>query len=175
MELVNTLQQKNEELQKLYITDRLTGLFNRYKLDEALDNELQRTKRFNHPFSIIILDIDHFKSVNDIYGHQTGDSVLIEIATILQRNIRVVDILGRWGGEEFLIICPETSKNGAAKLAENIRKSVANFHFQGVGKKTASFGVAEYRIEENLKEFITRADTALYQAKEKGRDKVECG
>lgn len=158
--------------EELAITDRLTGLYNRLKLDEVLHYEIAQTKRYETPLSIIIIDIDHFKSVNDTYGHQTGDMVLIEAAQILRSCSRASDTSGRWGGEEFLIILPNTNLSGALEAAEKIRMAIENYPFSVVGQKTASFGVSEFLANENENSFIERADQALYRAKSGGRNQV---
>lgn len=156
----------------LSATDRLTGIANRRKLDEVLDYEHQRSNRTSSPLAAIIADIDHFKAINDNYGHMTGDQVLIEIAKLLQRGVRQVDSVGRWGGEEFMILCPDTGLSGAGELAEKLRQVIAAHQFVGVGQKTCSFGVAEYCLGESIESLIHRADAALYQAKEGGRNQV---
>ncbi|PLY07377.1 MAG: diguanylate cyclase [Arcobacter sp.] len=166
------IEEKNKELQKLSITDKLTNLYNRRKLDELLQSEIHRCERFNHTFGLAILDIDHFKKVNDTFGHQVGDKVLIEIANILKTNIRKTDFVGRFGGEEFLIICPESDKDGVYKLIENIRKDIANYDFKDVGKISASFGIALLKEKDSIESLLKRADEALYLAKNSGRNRV---
>ncbi len=167
------LKESNEQLKKLAATDALTQISNRAKLNESLHKEIYRVKRFKQNLAIIIIDIDHFKAVNDNYGHNVGDTLLIEFASILKSNTRESDIVGRWGGEEFLIICPETNLKGAMILAEHLRELISNTQFTTIGNKTASFGVSIYKDEEDLKTLISRADEALYNAKGKGRDRVE--
>lgn len=152
--------------------DKLTNIYNRHKLDKVLEEELLRVQRYQIPFSLIILDIDHFKLVNDTYGHQVGDSVLIELTKILRHNIRGTDTIGRWGGEEFLIICPNTELSGAEDLAEHLRKKIASYDFTTVGHKTSSFGVASYIEGDDVDSLLKRADDNLYKAKESGRNKV---
>ncbi|MGB0696023.1 MAG: sensor domain-containing diguanylate cyclase [Rhodospirillaceae bacterium] len=161
-----------KRVEELSTTDALTGLSNRLKLDHLLEVECQRMDRYGRPVSVIILDLDHFKSVNDTYGHLTGDQVLIEIAEVLQSNSRDTDHVGRWGGEEFVVICPETDGSGAQALAEKIRKRVEKTKFSVVGHKTASFGVAARLTKENPERMMGRADVALYAAKENGRNQV---
>ncbi|WP_168927516.1 sensor domain-containing diguanylate cyclase [Nitrincola alkalilacustris] len=173
MERTRELAIKNEELERLYITDRLTGLFNRHKLDSLLAEEVQRTERYSHPFGVIMLDIDAFKSVNDIYGHQVGDEVLVAIAQILQENTRATDVTGRWGGEEFLILCAETDMDGLLLLAEKLRKAIEGQSFPAVEHKTASFGVALHEAGDSVEQLIAKADSALYRAKRNGRNRVE--
>jgi diguanylate cyclase (GGDEF)-like protein len=147
-------------------------LFNRRKLDEALAQECARAQRTQSPLTVIMADIDKFKSVNDTHGHQVGDQMLIEFAGILQRRVRKVDTVGRWGGEEFLILCPDTNLAGACNVAENIRCSIESYDFPVVGRKTSCFGVAEYRLGEAPEAIIKRADAALYRAKNEGRNRV---
>lgn len=167
------LQLLNKELERLSVTDKLTGLYNRVKLDERLEYEKERTDRFGQPFSVILLDIDHFKKVNDTYGHQIGDKVLIGIAQVLQNYSRATDIVGRWGGEEFLIICPQTDSVGVLKHAQTLCRIVASQEYPFVGNKTASFGVATFVQGEEIRMVMSRADAALYEAKHKGRNRVE--
>ncbi|MDK2063182.1 diguanylate cyclase [Aliarcobacter butzleri] len=165
---------KNAELLRLSITDNLTKLYNRVKLDKSLQEEMNRNLRYNTNFSIILLDIDYFKKVNDNFGHQIGDEVLIESAQILSKNIRNVDILGRWGGEEFLVICPETKIEDAIKVASHINEAIKLHKFSTYPNTiTISLGVATFSKHiKNVDDIILNADKALYQAKEEGRDKV---
>jgi len=163
----------NKELERLSITDKLTGLFNRIRLDQKFAEEIRRATRSSQPFSIVLLDIDHFKKINDTHGHQTGDKVLVDIAKVLKNNTRDIDLVGRWGGEEFLIICPQTEDKGGLTLAENLRQLVENNEFPIVQKVTASFGVTSYRIGDHANDMIARADAALYLAKHRGRNRVE--
>lgn len=153
-------------------TDKLTQLFNRGKLDEYLEDEYNKYQRHKSTFSIIMIDIDNFKSVNDTYGHHIGDSVLIEIADILKNQTRKIDTVGRWGGEEFLIVCLETTKNGAILLAEKLRKRVENFTFNVVKRRTISLGVAEIEDNDTIATLLERADINLYKAKKNGKNKV---
>lgn len=162
-----------KEILRLSITDKLTQSYNRLKLDETLDEQLLRVKINALPFSIIMLDIDHFKLVNDSYGHQVGDRVLIELVTILTKNVRSDDIVGRWGGEEFLIILPETKLSDGIQVAKKLRVLVETHPFTTAGKVTISLGVSTYRNDLSLETIVSRADTALYQAKENGRNRVE--
>lgn len=163
---------KNKELELLSTTDQLTKLHNRLHLDNVMGKELYAAKRYDHPLSFIIIDVDKFKSVNDTYGHQVGDMVLRDVAQIIKHNVRQSDIAGRWGGEEFVVICPDTDLNGARILAEKLRKAMESHTFDTVGRKTASFGVSRFRKDDDEKDFFGRADEALYVAKETGRNKV---
>ncbi|EME67638.1 response regulator [Paramagnetospirillum caucaseum] len=164
---------KSVELEKASITDALTGLFNRRRLDEAFAHELDRAQRYGRPVSLIIADVDHFKSVNDTHGHQMGDEVLQAMAGLLRQGVRAVDIVGRWGGEEFLVICPDTELDGAQALAEKLRTAIAAAPFPAIGGASSSFGIAQYRDGESFKDIVARADTALYRAKINGRNRVE--
>jgi diguanylate cyclase (GGDEF)-like protein len=163
----------NKKLARLSVTDKLTGLYNRLKTDEVLDQELHRSQRFEQPFSVIMIDIDKFKQVNDRHGHHIGDHVLITIAKLLEANTRETDVIGRWGGEEFIVICTQTDQPGAVKLAENLRQTLQCQAIPVVNQKTASFGVATYQLNDQLADIIARADAALYEAKRKGRNRVE--
>jgi polar amino acid transport system substrate-binding protein len=166
------VEAKSLQLERISITDTLTGLFNRRHLEETFAVEVKRSRRYRRPLSVIIIDIDHFKSVNDTHGHQAGDTVLHQIAKVLDGNSRSCDILGRWGGEEFMLICPETSLSGTAAVAENLRLKIREIFFQTVGTQTASFGLATLKDEETGESLIHRADAALYHAKKNGRDRV---
>jgi len=166
---------KNQQLEDLSVTDRLTGLYNRRKLDEVLALECERARRTGLPLAVILADIDHFKSVNDTYGHPAGDQLLVAIAGVLLRGVRRVDTVGRWGGEEFMILCPNTNLFAACAVAESIRASMENHAFPVVGRKTSCFGAAEYRTGESPEETVKRADAALYRAKAEGRNRVIAG
>ncbi|MEO5333377.1 MAG: diguanylate cyclase [Magnetococcus sp. YQC-5] len=162
-----------KRIEELSVTDRLTQLYNRLRLDEAFRCEVARSRRYGHPLSVILFDVDHFKSVNDTHGHQVGDQVLIHMAQVLKSNVRQSDIPGRWGGEEFLVICPETDESGVFSLAEKLRQAIAAYDFPTVGHKTSSFGVGTIQPEETINGLVHRVDVALYQAKKKGRNRVE--
>ena len=162
-----------KRVEELSITDRLTGLYNRLKLDELFASYLSIAKRHQTPFSIILLDIDKFKSVNDTYGHQVGDSLLQELAKLLKTNVRFEDAVGRWGGEEFLILLPNSDLESARLLAEKLRSLMETQNFAYVGRRTSSFGVASYHLHDDEKSMTARADAALYLAKENGRNRVE--
>lgn len=166
------LNQKNKELQKISVTDPLTGLYNRLKLDETLAKETARTDRYHHAFGIIVFDVDDFKSVNDGYGHQVGDTLLKAIAKIAEQCVRSTDVVGRWGGEEFMIICPETTLADTLAIAEKLRRRISDCRFEEVGQKTASFGVGLYQKNHVLATVIARLDEALYQAKNSGKNRV---
>ena len=166
------LEKAYDELKHLAITDKLTNVYNRHKLDEVLEIEKKRADRYNSIFGIMILDIDYFKKINDLYGHHVGDNVLKEFATILKDNSRDTDIIGRWGGEEFLIIVPETNKESIELFAQNIRKRVEFNSFELVEHLTVSIGTTIYKKNESTETTINRADNALYEAKNSGRNCV---
>ena len=166
------VEKRTEELEHIAITDGLTQLYNRTKMDMELQKLEGIYKRYGRVFSVIMIDIDYFKSVNDTFGHQVGDSVLKQFAKILKENIRNTDFIGRWGGEEFLIVCPETSEENATTLALNLRKQIEETLFEKVGHKTMSVGVAQIKDEIDLDNLISNADNAMYFAKENGRNKV---
>lgn len=162
-----------EKLEQLAVTDNLTGLYNRTKLDEVLQHELDRSKRYKLSFGMVLLDIDYFKDVNDDYGHEVGDSVLMELSDILKKYSRTTDILIRWGGEEFVIIYLATNKDEVLRLAENLRSAIDAYQFDVVGSKTASFGVTTYSEGDTMSTMLNRSDRALYEAKDDGRNCVK--
>jgi diguanylate cyclase (GGDEF)-like protein len=174
-ERTRQLVEKNKELEQLAITDRLTGLYNRLFLDQVLEREISVVHRNHSAFSLILLDIDHFKLVNDTYGHHAGDEVLQTISKILKAAVRESDVVGRWGGEEFLVLCPNTSLEDSLKVAEKLRRSIEQYDFAALGSRSASFGVASYQAGDSIASVEARADKALYLAKENGRNRVEAG
>jgi diguanylate cyclase (GGDEF)-like protein/PAS domain S-box-containing protein len=161
------------ELERLATHDRLTGIYNRAKLYELLELAQAEHQRYGTPFSVVMLDLDHFKAINDRYGHHQGDAALQEITRRMGTVLRETDHLGRWGGEEFLILATRTHQEGAARLAERIRQQVRSEPFAGIGAVTVSLGVAEIAPGETLEHLEERADRALYAAKDRGRDTVE--
>ncbi|MEA2091787.1 MAG: diguanylate cyclase, partial [Campylobacterota bacterium] len=163
---------KIKELEYKASTDPLTKLFNRNKLNDVLEKEIALAHAILSPLSIIFLDIDYFKKVNDTYGHDIGDKVLKEIANIIGSTTRKGDIAARWGGEEFMITLQATDTSQASLLAEKLRVAVENHKFDTVGRLTISLGVTEYRDNENEDSLIKRVDNALYEAKESGRNRV---
>ena len=168
-----TLRAKNEELEKLSITDGLTGLANHRFLMQRLNEEAIRSARSERPFSVLMADVDHFKEYNDSFGHPAGDEVLKRVASLLRECTRTVDCVGRYGGEEFAVIMPDTDNDGAMVVAERIRARVAEEEFPGRGI-TVSVGVAEFPSDaDSAAGTVDIADQALYQAKRAGRDRVE--
>ncbi len=167
------LKEKIAEVEYLSLTDPLTGIANRRKIESVLSAEIDRTHRTGNPLSVIMIDIDNFKEFNDIYGHGTGDKILKKFAVTMILALRSIDIAGRIGGEEFLIICPETDMTGAFLVAEKLRVEVESMKIDSLGQITASFGCAELYPGEKLDSLISRSDQALYRAKEHGRNTVE--
>lgn len=152
--------------------DSLTGIINRQRCNEILDTELERFKRYNYGFAIIMLDIDFFKNVNDTYGHHIGDNILKNITEIISFNIRKSDIFARWGGEEFIIIAPSLNKKHASKFSEKIRNNISSTIFEHVGKLTVSMGITFPKKDDTKEELFKRVDNAMYLSKESGRNKV---
>jgi len=155
-------------------TDALTGLLNRLGFDAAYGKELERARRYGQPLSVVMLDLDHFKRVNDQHGHAAGDQVLVGAARLVETNVRDSDAIGRWGGEEFMVLAPATSAAGAIRLAEKLRALMAATIFGPAGPVTGSFGVAELRPGDTVESLLQRADAALYRAKSQGRNRVAC-
>jgi len=160
------------ELEKLSATDRLTGAWNRAHFDKTIAIELSRSVRYLQPLALIFFDIDHFKQVNDSYGHAVGDVVLRELVKVVRDNIRSSDMLFRWGGEEFVILAPSTSYRSAASLAETLRAKIEQHVIETVGHITISLGVAEHISDESENACLQRADAAMYAAKNGGRNRV---
>jgi diguanylate cyclase (GGDEF)-like protein len=161
-----------ELLQKLATTDKLTGLHNRAKLDELISDEHRFLTRHPRASSIAILDLDHFKAINDTHGHLVGDRVLHEVAGVLAGTVRAVDRVGRWGGEEFLVLMPETGAEGARLVAQRMQEALAQRDFGVSSPVTLSVGIAAYRPGEGVSAWISRADEMLYQAKNGGRNRI---
>jgi diguanylate cyclase (GGDEF)-like protein/PAS domain S-box-containing protein len=167
------LQAANRELARLATTDPLTGLWNRRQLDQRLRQEIERADRYGHSLTLVLFDIDDFKGINDRFGHASGDQVLAELSRRVQGHLRTSDGLGRWGGEEFLVLLPECGGEQASDLAEKLRRLVSAAPFEGVGTVRASFGVAQRNPCEMVDAWFGRVDRALYRAKQRGRDRVE--
>jgi len=170
---ITEIKEKSNLLEYQASHDTLTGLFNRNKFNSLLGKEIRRSSRYRNNLSLILFDIDFFKIVNDEYGHQIGDEVLKEIAKLITQNVREHDTIVRWGGEEFLLLLPETDLKGASIVAEKIRITI---YKQSLTKFklniTASFGVSILKDDDTEESFISRSDEALYEAKETGRNKV---
>ena len=165
--------QTEERLKQLATTDALTGICNRRHFDEVLASEINRAARFSSPLSLILFDIDHFKRVNDTFGHQAGDRVLTQLAVSVGYSLRTVDLFARWGGEEFVVLLPGSDLDAGRLLAEKLRMALEKQPFSDVGQVTCSFGVAEYAPGDNADALIKKVDRCLYHAKASGRNRVE--
>jgi len=177
VEAEKKITEQNKKLQLISITDPLTGAYNRRQFDFIGNKEFSRSRRNNKPYSVLMLDIDHFKAINDTYGHELGDKALKEAVSVIQQAIRQEDSLFRLGGEEFAVILPETSLMPARKLAERIRAAIENIELdtaQGLMKYTISIGLAEFSTkDEGIGTTLSHADKAMYSAKSLGRNRVE--
>jgi len=174
--LLSQLESKNTQLAVLAKTDPLTGIANRGHIEACLGDEVARARRFQHPLAVAMLDIDHFKQINDGFGHPFGDRAIREIARVLAETVRQVDKVGRYGGEEFLLVLPDTDMPGARILAERIRELVAATVFEPEGHQaTVSIGLARWEPGlDSWEALVSNADKALYEAKETGRNRVCC-
>ena len=169
-----------EQAKKVAVTDALTGIANRSNMEMALTNEFERSKRYNAPLAVIFLDIDNFKGVNDTYGHQKGDEVLVAIASLLQKFCRTNDVAARYGGEEFLMLLPHSNAQGAFKIAERVREEVMKINFfwnESPFSVTVSCGVTELNKDfmKDTEQLVAAGDQALYDAKNGGRNKSVIG
>jgi diguanylate cyclase (GGDEF)-like protein len=159
-------------LNELATQDILTGLANRFQFDKALQHSIHMSSRYGRVFSLILVDVDHFKEVNDRYGHLVGDEVLKELAYLLSESVRKSDIVARWGGEELVVLLPDSELSSAAKLAEMLRKRIEEHEFAPLDRLTCSFGVVQWHIGETSDSLLHRVDEKLYAAKEEGRNRV---
>jgi len=169
-----------ERTKKLSVTDGLTGISNRPNMEQVLRSEFERSMRYGAPLSVVLLDVDHFKGVNDTYGHQKGDEILVAFASLLKKFCRANDTAARYGGEEFLMILPQSNAQGAFKIAERVREEMMKLSFTGNESNfsvTTSCGVVELDRDfiKNPDELVTMADQALYEAKNSGRNKTVIG
>jgi len=176
MDLENQLLQKNGELEKLSRVDPLTGLSNRRDIMDKIEYEKEKMTRGGYTSCFILADIDHFKKINDSWGHNFGDLILQQISGILTGGVRKQDLVCRWGGEEFLLFLPDTELDGGHTVAEKLRRAIEVYHFSFDNRKirvTLTFGVALYDPREEIDASIKRADTLLYRGKQNGRNRVE--
>jgi diguanylate cyclase (GGDEF)-like protein len=169
---ITQLESKRLKTKDVAEYDPLTKIYNRVKINEVLKNLAYNVKKHNHDLTLILFDIDHFKRVNDDYGHNAGDSVLVELSSLVKGLLRNGDIFARWGGEEFIVLLQNTSLQESAKLASRLRYEIEKFHFNIVGKLTCSFGVTKFRAGDTEPIFFERVDEALYEAKDRGRNQV---
>ena len=170
--ILNVINSLQESLQKAAIIDELTGAYNRRYFNNCLMNASEHLKRYQTSSSVLILDIDYFKSINDKYGHSTGDLVLKDLVTVLSDSLRKVDMIFRVGGEEFTILLPETDREHAMEVAEKLRTTVSDYPFLENHTITVSIGAGEMKPDEDLDILLNRCDRALYQAKNQGRNQV---
>lgn len=168
-----TKEASDEALRQQATTDRLTGVWNRARFEDEARQKILHLRRYGTPLSLLLLDIDHFKLVNDIHGHLVGDAVLKEVVARTRLSLRETDIIGRWGGEEFVLLLPSTGLDVAVGVAERIRAQIADKDFAHEGRVTVSIGVASCRVSDELKDLFDRADAALYRAKNAGRNCIE--
>lgn len=162
-----------EEIRLLATTDSLTGIANRREFSAIFAREVARAKRYATPVSLTMYDIDYFKRVNDTFGHDVGDYALQAVTGLVQENIRATDVVARWGGEEFMVLMPQSDIQAAKNVAEKLRLVIAGHGFDKIGKLTVSFGVAVFEPQDDLNSLLKRVDDALYRAKEQGRNRVE--
>jgi diguanylate cyclase (GGDEF)-like protein len=163
-----------EELYLLATTDSLTGSANRRQFSSILAREVAHVERYGTPLSLAMFDLDHFKQVNDTFGHDVGDYVLQTVTCLVQENIRATDLLARWGGEEFMLLMPQTDMAAAEFVAEKLRLLIAGHDFDKPANVTVSFGVTAFTPQDNMDALLKRVDNALYRAKDNGRNRVEC-
>ena len=153
----------------------MTGVVNRHSFEKTFEKEIAKALRHNYALSVVYLDIDHFKDVNDTYGHHVGDEVLVKVVRVLENRLRSGDMLGRWGGEEFIVMLPYTDLDNACKISEELRSAIEEERFGMVDVTlTCSFGVTELEKGDDLDAIVKRADAALYRAKEAGRNRLSC-
>ena len=164
--VIKELEEKVEKITEISETDDMLGIYNRSKFFDVLESEMYRSRRYKHDLSLIMFDLDNFKDINDEHGHLIGDKILIKITEIIKIEIREIDLFARYGGDEFVILNPETKLNDAVKLAERLRKKIENIDFAKVKDVSCSFGVTELKAEDDIDSLLKRLDDALYKAKE---------
>ncbi len=172
IKIAEELRMKNAILDRMAVTDSLTGLFNHGHIIERLTQEMTKSRRYSFHLSIIMFDIDDFKRINDSYGHQIGDHVLSKVSSTITHELRNVDLVGRYGGEEFLVVLPHTNIKGSLTTAERIRKSIASLKWPEQTLTLTISGGTCALVDENVQQFIKKADDLLYTAKKKGRNQI---
>ena len=174
--LSRELEEKNAELERMIRIDPLTKIYNKATIEELLKREIENAKRYKEPLSVLMIDIDDFKHINDTYGHLVGDNVLRELAHVIRKNLRKGDLAGRYGGEEFTVVLPRTDLKTAKIIAERIRRSIEDYLFPDSIHITVSIGVSQLQMESETSEsLLKRADDALYTAKREGKNRVCIG
>jgi len=169
---ISNLVREKEAIRTIADHDALTHIYNRVKFNSMFREIIDSSLRHNEDFSIILFDIDHFKNVNDTYGHNVGDKVLVELVSLVKIGLRERDVFARWGGEEFVILSQRTNLKQAEQLANRLRKDIEAYNFEVVKKLTCSFGVSQYQVGNSKNELFQRVDEALYEAKDRGRNQV---
>jgi len=170
---ITSVEKKMTDLRIQATTDSLTGIYNRTRIEDSMKTEIQRAVRYKSTLSLIMFDIDYFKNINDNYGHEVGDNILIELSSLVREDIREYDVFARWGGEEFMIMAPNNDTEHARQLAEKLRQMIENHLFQDVGTVHAVLvWHTQFAEEDTISSFTKRADEALYDAKRSGRNKV---
>jgi diguanylate cyclase (GGDEF)-like protein len=170
---ISQRKRDEEEIYLLATTDSLTGITNRREFNTILAREVAHAARYDTPLSLVMFDIDHFKHVNDTFGHDIGDEVLKDVTGLVKVSIRAADIFARWGGEEFMLLMPQTNLQAAITVAEKLRGVIADHHFHKLDRLTASFGASAFGRDDDTHSLLKRVDDALYRAKENGRNRVE--
>ncbi len=169
---ISNLVREKEEIRLIADHDALTNIYNRVKFNSMFSETIDSSLRHNEEFSIILFDIDHFKNVNDTYGHNVGDKVLVELVSLVKIGLRDKDVFARWGGEEFVILSQRTNLRQVEQLANRLRKDIEGYSFEVVKKVTCSFGVSQYHVGDSKNDLFQRVDEALYIAKDRGRNQV---
>ncbi|SIR61273.1 PAS domain S-box-containing protein/diguanylate cyclase (GGDEF) domain-containing protein [Aeromonas sp. RU39B] len=168
------LQAQLEENRRLAETDGLTGAANRYAMEKSLQSECDRSQRFNHPLSLLLMDMDNFKRINDRWGHAAGDQTLIGLVALIRPHLREIDLLGRWGGDEFMVVLPNTPLSEAKVVANKIQALLQTHLLVGGERGSLSIGLAQYQRHDTPQQLMVRADRALYQAKRQGKNRICC-
>lgn len=172
VDISSQLEEQIAHVTTISETDQLTQIYNRMRLSSIIEYEWNQNKRYSSSVTLVMFDIDHFKQINDRYGHDVGDLVLIEMCKLVSDNIRKTDSIGRWGGEEFMLVLPKSNGNEGIQAAEKIRRIIEGNLFTTAGKVTCSFGVAECMEVECITQWLKNVDLAMYEAKESGRNQV---
>ncbi|MDC2888538.1 GGDEF domain-containing protein [Psychrosphaera algicola] len=166
------LEESNRQLEYISYHDNLTGLYNRHYFLTTFNHLFNDMQRQSHDASLMLIDIDFFKQINDKYGHNAGDEALTHLGKLLKKAIRSGDVPARWGGEEFVVLMPSTTENDVKQVAERLIQNIESYQFPIIAKLTVSIGVSQFRADDTIKTWLERTDKALYQAKEQGRNRI---